>query len=80
MWKCGLANQCWQLIIPHVQCNDDSSFFQWWEKILDVCDNEKRAEVVTVCWSLWRARNELIWNKKYTRLNVVLANAKQYLL
>lgn len=78
--KCDFANQCWQRIIPQVQCNDDSSIFQWWEKVLEVCDNEKRAEVATICWSLWRARNVLIWNKKYTQLNVVIANAKQYLL
>ncbi|XP_074336026.1 uncharacterized protein LOC141673191 [Apium graveolens] len=43
--KCDFANQCWQRIIPQVLCNDDNSIFQWWEKVLEVCDNEKRAEV-----------------------------------
>lgn len=77
---CTLAVQCWQNITPQIISNNFTSLVQWWEKVLEVCDNGKRAEVATVCWSLWKARNELIWNKKYTRLNVVIARAKQYLL
>ncbi|KAL8155665.1 hypothetical protein AgCh_000896 [Apium graveolens] len=56
------------------------SFYQWWQRILEVCDNEKRAQIAAVCWSLWKARNELTWNKNFTRLNVVIAQAKQFLL
>lgn len=78
--SCALAAQCWQRVLPQVSFNEGISFYQWWERILEVCDNEKRAEVATVCWSLWKARNELVWNKKYTRLNVVIAKAKQFLL
>ncbi|XP_074373498.1 uncharacterized protein LOC141713827 [Apium graveolens] len=78
--NCALAVQCWQIILPQVLINNCTSLVQWWEKVLEVCDNEKRAEVVTVCWSIWKVRNELVWNKKYTRINVVIARAKQYLL
>lgn len=61
--------------------SEDYSFVQWWQQVLEeVCDKEKRAEVATVCWSLWKARNEFVWNKNYTRLNVVIAKAKQFLL
>lgn len=33
-----------------------------------------------ICWSLWKARNELVWNDKYARVNVVIARVKRYLL
>lgn len=42
-------------------------------------DNDKRALVATICWSLWKERNEVVWNKKYSRAYVVIAKAKQYL-
>ncbi|KAL8124124.1 hypothetical protein AgCh_011939 [Apium graveolens] len=78
--SCDLAVQCWQQIIPQVLFSGNMSFYQWWQRILEVCDNEKRAQIAAVCWSLWKARNELTWNKNFTRLNVVIAQAKQFLL
>lgn len=42
-------------------------------------DNDKRAIITSVCWSIWKARNEVVWQKKYTRVFVVIARAKQYL-
>ncbi|XP_074361524.1 uncharacterized protein LOC141701782 [Apium graveolens] len=78
--SCDLATQCWKQIIPQVPLSGNMSFYQWWQRILEVCDNEKRAQIAAVCWSLWKARNELTWNKNFTRLNVVIAQAKQFLL
>lgn len=68
-----LANRC-----PNVRCTG-VSLTQWWECILANCDNRKKAEIAAICWSLWKARNEVVWNKKVTRLYVIIANAKQYL-
>lgn len=77
---CTLATQCWQRLLPQVTINEGHSFLQWWQRVLEVCDRERRAEISSVCWSLWKARNEFVWNKNYTRLNVVIAKAKQFLL
>ncbi|XP_074361220.1 uncharacterized protein LOC141701477 [Apium graveolens] len=43
-----------------------------------MCSNERRAEIATISWSLWKARNELAWNNRYTQISVVIALAKQY--
>lgn len=53
--------------------------FQWWESILSNFDNNKNVEMVVVCWSMWKARNEVVWNNKSTRAYVVVARAKKYL-
>lgn len=66
--------------MPGFPSSADETLFQWWERILSVYDKDKQAEITAVSWSIWRARNELVWNKKYTRLNFVIANAKQYLV
>ncbi|XP_074342100.1 uncharacterized protein LOC141679517 [Apium graveolens] len=42
-------------------------------------DNKQRAEVVVVCWAIWRARNDLVWNQKFSTPNRVVAAAKQFL-
>ncbi|KAL8131281.1 hypothetical protein AgCh_007272 [Apium graveolens] len=77
---CTLATQCWQIVLPRFSVNGSYNFFQWWQKIFEVCAKEKIAEVASVCWSLWKAKNEFVWNKNYTRLNVVIAKATQFLL
>ena len=58
---CNFAKQCSQQILPQVLFTDDSTVYQWWEQVLELaCDNEKRAEVATIRWSLWKSRNDLI--------------------
>lgn len=32
-----------------------------------------------VCWYLWKSRNEVVWNKKFTKVYIIIARAKQYL-
>lgn len=39
----------------------------------------RRAEIVTLCWAIWRARNEMVWNKKASTVNRVVAMAREYL-
>lgn len=78
--QCPVAAQCWHLLILGIQWSAEEELYQWWERIFELCDNEKCAEVATVCWSIWKARNNLVWNQKYTRTYVVIAIAKQYLV
>ena len=76
--RCPIAMQCWRLILPEMQYRGQS-LFHWWDQVIGKTDKAKQAEVAAVCWALWRARNEVVWNKRYTRVYVVIAQAKQYL-
>ncbi|XP_074359773.1 uncharacterized protein LOC141699867 [Apium graveolens] len=40
---CSLAVQCWQSILPQVPTNNYNNLFQWWKKVMEACDNGKRA-------------------------------------
>lgn len=52
----------------------------WFIKMVDMCNNGKRAAMVTTCWAVWKARNDLVWNQKHSLVNRVVATAKQYLI
>lgn len=76
---CQFAVQCWQRIIPDVQQEVGSDFYVWLEKVVWSLSQERSAVVVTICWAIWKARNDKHWNKKQVSLNSVIAMAKQYL-
>ncbi|XP_074347310.1 uncharacterized protein LOC141686155 [Apium graveolens] len=76
--RCTVAIQCWGLILSGMQYTCQN-LHQWWEQALDMSDGGKKAEIATVCWSIWKARNDVVWNKKYTQVYVVIARAKQFL-
>lgn len=37
------------------------------------------ARIITLCWSIWRSRNDLLWNNKYWSPIRIVAKAKEYL-
>ncbi|XP_074378281.1 uncharacterized protein LOC141719804 [Apium graveolens] len=77
--SCSFASQCWQRLIPKV-CQDLSSeFYTWLESVLNAVSKEKNAVVATVCWAIWKARNEKDWNQKQTSINGVIASANNTL-
>ncbi|KAL8114965.1 hypothetical protein AgCh_021696 [Apium graveolens] len=76
---CPFANQCWQRVIPDVQQEFGRGFEGWLEKVMNSINKDRRVVVVTVCWAIWKARNEKHWNKKQVSLNDLLAPAKIYL-
>ncbi|XP_074376895.1 uncharacterized protein LOC141718414 [Apium graveolens] len=49
------------------------------ERVLGQIDKDRRALVVTVCWAIWKARNEKVWSNKNCSPSGVLYSAKSYL-
>lgn len=43
-------------------------------------DNDKRAKIAMLCWSIRKARNALVWNQKHAQVNAVTSSAMQYLV
>lgn len=37
-------------------------------------------EIATMCWSIWQARNRLVWENKRSDVNHVVFSTKQYLV
>lgn len=53
-------------------------FMIWMGMVYTSESPSKCAEAITLCWAIWRARNDLVWNQKYTMVKRVVAAAKQY--
>ncbi|XP_074347588.1 uncharacterized protein LOC141686452 [Apium graveolens] len=62
---------------PFIEAPD---FRTWLISVFDMVDKSKFAEIVSLCWSLWRTRNDLVWNQKQTRIYRTVAAARQYLV
>lgn len=76
---CQFARQCWRVINIHIQVDHEQSFSEWLEGELRRRVGKDRALVVTVCWAIWRARNEKVWNNKASLVNNVVATSKEFL-
>lgn len=77
--SCPFAKQCWQALNINVVGDHTKDFNSWMDEILSSVSVKQRSEVVTLYWSIWRARNDLVWNQKISTVNKVVAAAKQYL-
>ncbi|KAK1396015.1 hypothetical protein POM88_005890 [Heracleum sosnowskyi] len=56
-----------------------SGFITWLECILNKTSLKERAEVITLCWAIWRNRNDIAWNQRFSSVNKTVAAAKQCL-
>lgn len=68
--------QCWKTWDLGIYINEEVEFSIWLEDVLKGKNKHQRAEVITLYWSIWRARNELIWNKQASMVNRIVAGAK----
>lgn len=77
---CPFASMCWNIVFPGIQVLQVGDFEEWIGDVFQRKNQNKCAEVVTVCWAIWRNRNDVVWNRKSSNVNRVVASAKQYLL
>lgn len=76
---CHYAVQCWKTFDTDMYIGEESEFHIWFGRVISRRTNDQRAEIVTLCWAIWRARNELVWNKKTSMVNMVVATTAEYL-
>lgn len=56
-----------------------TDFSTWLYSVMKMKNSRHKAEIVTLCWAIWKARNDWLWNKKRSVVNGVVAAAKEYL-
>uniref|UniRef100_A0A803Q3T1 Inhibitor of growth protein N-terminal histone-binding domain-containing protein n=1 Tax=Cannabis sativa TaxID=3483 RepID=A0A803Q3T1_CANSA len=52
------------------------TFCSWWEEGLGVWNMAECLEAGMILWSIWRVRNEVVWNAKHLSIDEVLLLAK----
>ncbi|KAK1379946.1 hypothetical protein POM88_026690 [Heracleum sosnowskyi] len=63
---CNFARSCWAIVGLDGVGNQYSSFQSWMEEVSNTC-LEKLELAGMLCWGIWKARNELVWNSSASR-------------
>lgn len=77
--KCPFAAQCWGDKGLLWVGSSFGSFAEWLDEVLRLSRKDEYAEIVTLCWSIWKARNNTVWNKVRASVYGVVNSTKQYL-
>lgn len=62
--SCPISSACWFAFGDMVNGVTFGSFKSWLIACFDKLDNEQRCRVSMLCWAIWKACNDLIWNRK----------------
>ncbi|XP_074374595.1 uncharacterized protein LOC141715006 [Apium graveolens] len=77
--ECSFAAQCWRHAFPQVQVGVVGYFSEWLDQMLSRCNQGDRAKIAVVCWAVWKACNDLVWNQKSSQAYKVVESAEEYL-
>lgn len=76
--SCSFATACWNKVLGNRFLGLVTSFKDWFFQIVNSVNKEKREEILMTCWALWKARNELVWQKKRSLVENVISSTRSY--
>lgn len=76
---CDLAKAVWRNLNYTLPQIGVSTAAEWITASLTSLDKQSSHLLVTCCWSIWKARNDMVWNHKTTSPDVIIERAKAYL-
>lgn len=76
--QCELARLCWERMggVTYRNCN---SLHEWVETNFNHLNEIARNQFVMVCWKLWDARNEKVWNQRIIPHYIIVEEATVFL-
>ncbi|KAM6584214.1 hypothetical protein CsatB_011216 [Cannabis sativa] len=78
--SCPAAALCWNRVgIGTVVNQQQENFFDWCSSVFLVLDADQRRLLIALCWSLWNARNDRVWNNKLVSVESIVLLARTYL-
>lgn len=77
--ECNLARDCWNYLNGPIILNNYSSFTDWVEINLRIFYKDQSCLFIVICWMIWLARNDVIWNSRFTTGRIIVEKDKHYL-
>ncbi|KAM6589517.1 hypothetical protein CsatA_012122 [Cannabis sativa] len=77
--ECPFSVSCWNRSAVSLSASISTSFFDWFAEKWSRHDGDYIAEILMVSWSIWKARNNLIWNNRVSSAADVVSIAHQSL-
>ncbi|XP_074352508.1 uncharacterized protein LOC141691641 [Apium graveolens] len=74
-----VAARCWQIFDSNFGAGNFNEFSEWFQRTLSGQSRTSSAKIVTLCWSIWRARNDLVWNNRRWMAMKIVAKGWEYL-
>lgn len=62
--SCPFALSCWRQVGYIFSPSMSGCFLDWISPLFVGLYDDDRAIVAMICWTLWRCRNDLVWNQK----------------
>ncbi|KAM6571614.1 hypothetical protein CsatA_015694 [Cannabis sativa] len=77
--ECPFSKSCWNRSAVSLPNSDCTSFFDWFSAIWSRHGGSFIEEILMVSWSIWKARNDIIWNNRTSSAAAIVATAHQTL-
>lgn len=74
--QCSFARSCWARIEADTNMAVGISFATWLDGCLRASQGETRKMIAMVCWAIWTARNDQVWNNKGATVDGVIGLAR----
>nr|GLL44968.1 uncharacterized protein LOC109184133 isoform X1 [Ipomoea trifida] len=72
------SRQCWDTI-GDIDYWNGQTFLEWMESNFLKFSNSKLCLLISVCWKIWEARNEKLWNHTVVPAHAILGGAQAFL-
>ncbi|XP_060964479.1 uncharacterized protein LOC133033585 [Cannabis sativa] len=77
--SCPFAWSCWEFSGLTTVGRESSTLLSWLEASATRVDNEALCKIVMICWAIWSARNDLIWQQRVRTVQDVVVFASSRL-
>ncbi|XP_031112245.1 uncharacterized protein LOC116016226 [Ipomoea triloba] len=77
--ECDKAKACWNRIGSSLSSVGHTSFSEWIHNVFTVLDKENQSIIIVICWKLWFARNQKVWNNINIPPAIIVETARNYL-
>ncbi|KAM6587872.1 hypothetical protein CsatA_010477 [Cannabis sativa] len=74
--SCIFASSCWHHIGLPAGVSLDLSFASWLDSLFQSLDSDRVCSLAMVAWSLWKARNSIVWKDKVLTVANVMSSAR----
>ncbi|XP_060969989.1 uncharacterized protein LOC115713780 [Cannabis sativa] len=77
---CSHIKQVWDRVGIGTNITPDITLFlDWCIRVFTGADSSKRCLIATLCWAIWSARNDFVWQKKVVNADRIVVLARGYL-
>lgn len=70
--ECSFAKSCWTRLDVEIETSVSGTFAEWLQDKIKIFECDKSNRIAMMCWAIWKARNDLVWNNKGTNVDSVV--------